>query len=1427
MRIRSAMTVLSSLVCLSVMTLSVQAQDATVDAMRQVRSRELAEHVSQRAAKKLLDEAGVKLGTWRRIGPFRDQGPLLNWMDNVASSYACVFDIEKDALANAGLPLLDKEYPAPNFPATPEAIRPWVSHPEWIDGYYQQLPRGPAPSAGETQYVYREITADKPVDVKIDCIIRAPESDRRMGAYGMEHWRRTGRYTWWVNGQAILKWGGKNSRGDMPQRATVRLEKGKNHFLAKFTNNRHAYGFAFSLYGMHPNLRHERGFEGLWRPLEINKTTDLAFYRDPAPLPEWFVKKDSWLESLVETRDTLLETRGAARQLQSIWPALYGAFSSPKERREISLASMMCGKNSKDLISRKGGAIDSWLASRFIDYGRRNVGLRPMKPGSEPARQTIEKVTELVYYRDSLQRLLALRFHPEPMAGVEHAARDTQGRIVPAIEKSLERYPTSPAGDRHTARLAELESMVKPLLEKIIATDQPMSAEVFAAADALDGMWNRTISELPEVLFLERPTYRYDSMMFVGAGTRQASVRVFDPKSKRVRTLFDAPCPTHEISLSWDGKTIFIGGGGQVHAVGIDGKGLRRLQSGQSPSQMPDGRIVFFDNEAGRSPCKGNGPRHLLFISDPDGKNRKVVSANLTIDTCPSVMNDGRIIFTRWDYGVNKNVFNRHAVWVQNPDGTAIDLYFGNTVIDPRSMGRPRQIPGRPEVLTVFGPHHSHLTGLVGMIWNGKGKEAADGIGFRRVTRDTASVGDRPPVYAYQDVQPLNEQLFLVSYGGRPDRRVGLYLLDRSGNKKCIIDPTGTSGVHCAQVFGARPKPPVILNRSQPADWTPRADLFKQMLTDPDWNQKATMLMHDVYQGIEPEVKRGQAKYLAVMEQIIQSGGRGGAMGVGTIWYANRVVGLVPIEKDGSAHFEVPALRSLYFHVLDKDGRMLMTQGSDFHAMPGEFRSCIGCHEQRKGIDSPPNERKDPIAAAKAPMRPQMPDWGTNGIIEYETTVQPVLDKHCIKCHGGANPKANLNLTGDRTTVYNMSYMELTDKMLVHFTPGTGRTHAQPTNDCDEQAPLSRGSLLSKMTRHLQKPEHCGRKSEVSFEEQLRVFLWIDSNVPFYGHCRQKSPTILHDAARRDLADVHRRRCATCHGNDNPDTKSGLNEAHSQVHVGAFRPGQWGIARSGMRVRHLNLSHPEHSAALQGPLATDAGGWDLCKGKDGKPVFGSTDDPDYQKMLSALKRVIRRDEPGVKTLLGMTEQELHSVMGRPAEPHRPPPKPASAIYKPTPEDILYADFEGDSYGDWQVVGKAFGKRPGVANVSPHNRIVGQQGKGLVNTYLGGDRPTGMLTSPEFTIDRKFICFLVGGGNHTGRTCMNLIAGGKVVRTAVGSASKDRGHEIMEWVSWDVADFAGKKARLQIVDAHSGGWGHINIDHIVQRNSPVAGSGKSK
>ena len=152
-------------------------------------------------------------------------------------------------------------------------------------------------------------------------------------------------------------------------------------------------------------------------------------------------------------------------------------------------------------------------------------------------------------------------------------------------------------------------------------------------------------------------------------------------------------------------------------------------------------------------------------------------------------------------------------------------------------------------------------------------------------------------------------------------------------------------------------------------------------------------------------------------------------------------------------------------------------------------------------------------------------------------------------------------------------------------------------------------------------------------------------------------------------------------------------------------------------------------------------------------------------------------------------------------------------------DVLIADFEGDSYGDWKTEGEAFGSRPAAAGVSPGNKIIGHQGSGLVNTFLGGDAPTGTLTSPPLTIERKHINFLIGAGNYPGQTCMNLVVDGKVVRTAVGFAKKVGGREFMGWKSWDVSGLAGKAATLQIVDAATGGWGHVNVDHIVQSDTP--------
>jgi fructan beta-fructosidase len=166
---------------------------------------------------------------------------------------------------------------------------------------------------------------------------------------------------------------------------------------------------------------------------------------------------------------------------------------------------------------------------------------------------------------------------------------------------------------------------------------------------------------------------------------------------------------------------------------------------------------------------------------------------------------------------------------------------------------------------------------------------------------------------------------------------------------------------------------------------------------------------------------------------------------------------------------------------------------------------------------------------------------------------------------------------------------------------------------------------------------------------------------------------------------------------------------------------------------------------------------------------------------------------------------------------------AAAAERP---DILIADFEGDTYGDWTTTGTAFGKGPARGTLPNQMPVTGYLGKGLVNSYLGGDASTGTLTSPEFTIDRKFINFLIGGGKHPG-TRIDLVVGDKAVRTATGPNDKPGGSEHLDWHSWDVSEFAGKKAVIKIVDEESGGWGHINVDHIVQSDHKKAAEPKSR
>jgi sucrose-6-phosphate hydrolase SacC (GH32 family) len=154
------------------------------------------------------------------------------------------------------------------------------------------------------------------------------------------------------------------------------------------------------------------------------------------------------------------------------------------------------------------------------------------------------------------------------------------------------------------------------------------------------------------------------------------------------------------------------------------------------------------------------------------------------------------------------------------------------------------------------------------------------------------------------------------------------------------------------------------------------------------------------------------------------------------------------------------------------------------------------------------------------------------------------------------------------------------------------------------------------------------------------------------------------------------------------------------------------------------------------------------------------------------------------------------------------------------QDMLLADFEGETYGDWRAEGTAFGTGPARGTLPDQMPVTGFRGRGLVNTYLGGDSSTGMLSSPPFRIQRRYINFLIGGGKYPGQTCINLVVEGQIVRTATGPNDRPGGSEMLAPACWDVSELEGKTAVLQIVDMATDGWGHINIDHIVQSDRKV-------
>lgn len=455
-----------------------------------------------------------------------------------------------------------------------------------------------------------------------------------------------------------------------------------------------------------------------------------------------------------------------------------------------------------------------------------------------------------------------------------------------------------------------------------------------------------------------------------------------------------------------------------LYEVGIDGTGLRQLTDGiyddLDPIYLPDGHILF-STTRGHTYVRCMPPTNAFILArcNADGEDIYLVSRNNEPDYLPSLMHDGRVIYTRWEY-TDKPLWRAQKLWTMNPDGTQVLMYWGNQSVWPDLVKDARVIPGSHRVMVTGSAHHNWFAGSVGIVDPNKGLNFPQGI--TKVTADVPwpECGNGPvdPIeceeyhssgqYAgYYSPYPLSEEDFLVS-ANRGDKFV-LYLMDVYGNRELIYE--GTHNIFHAIPVRPRPCPPVIADR---VAWPSREQR--------DSPAPGIIYSGSVYQGAPKELS-GKAKHLRILQIDPKTY---------TYWYkrpllstgpvvsavqsegVKRILGTVPIESDGSVAFRAPSGIALHFQLLDEQYRALQTMRSFVGVMPGESRGCLGCHESHSRA---PATATGWHALHREPRAIVPPPW-SDDTVSYPRYVQPVLDQYCGDCHqGDGEARAVLDLT--------------------------------------------------------------------------------------------------------------------------------------------------------------------------------------------------------------------------------------------------------------------------------------------------------------------------------------------------------------------------------------------------------------------------------
>lgn len=534
-----------------------------------------------------------------------------------------------------------------------------------------------------------------------------------------------------------------------------------------------------------------------------------------------------------------------------------------------------------------------------------------------------------------------------------------------------------------------------------------------------------------------------------------------------------------------------------LFSIRADGKDMRQLTFGCEDDfdacPLPDGRLIFMSSRRGGF-CRCDNPfepipTHTLHRLDPNTGAIKTLSWHETNEWHPSVLADGRIVYCRWDY-IDRSAAHFHGLWVSNPDGTNPRALFGNYTKDISTCFQPRAIPGSHRIAFLAGAHHANVGGSLVLFDPTRVQldphSGEDRFGsLERLTPEVCFPETREgwPASFFHSPWPLSEDYFLVAFSFDPlpgmgsrvrsDSETGIYYFDRFGNLELLYRQPGICSLA-----------PVLLGRRPTAPEVPQT-------CDPGLRAEGEFILADVGWSLITLPKDRPIRELRVFQVLPKETTH--IANQPRIGYANAeparlLLGTVPVESDGSAYFRVPAGKPLYFQAVDFEGRAVQSMRSVTYLQPGEQRGCVGCHE-------PPSATAPsrPLLATQRPPSTILPGPDGTFPMSYPRLVQPVLDRHCVRCHDGSGgpAKSAIVLSGEPTGMFTQSYENLRPYVRWHEWGGKSitQTVTRPGRCGADESPLTSVLVDADHRPHLDLPP----------ADRRRIYIWLDANAPFYG----------------------------------------------------------------------------------------------------------------------------------------------------------------------------------------------------------------------------------------------------------------------------------------------------------------------------------------